>query len=732
MKYLSFILLISFALCNLSCGKEDLQPGEITLEEQDKQPNKVVLNKVSKVISTNALEGASRDGNILSVQNLFGDSVIVGTIIISAITDEFPQGLLIKVLEINPVSNEYIIEDATLEEAFDEFRIRFSLDDFYRSTKRCLDLNEIHNVWDEAHNANAVPERKFTFTDDSQLCFDTDFILEEDPNDGNSYIMGFEPLTTTFKGEIRVHNSGQGNLADKEWVLLNKPIEFTVPVGPIPVPVIINLKLVASVKVDYKFYASMDIGFDYTNNIDGKTVTISTDPYGITQQPPSSSSNPVIGSGLKRPTMTAVGDGEIKFTVGLDVITSLYHDKLLKFNPVEGEFVLNLVAEICAAVPPDLCHDCPATATLDMFYDAKISGSVTVANSGNLTLPWTYYESNNNSIRLGRYCSNCAFIFSVEDNPLACLDGNTPDDLSDDLIIYELIVDLKTPNGQPTGSNGYKIFLEEDEFIKDENGNDKIFTYNQTEEITIDSDVQEIFLIDNLVTECVTGIPITNICDDAEEPGSGQVDIPACMNKKIDSRDNNEYCKVKICEEGSNTNCLTWLRRNLRYNGGGGGPTVDAPYMLNDSKRWKTGRLYSYAEVMSGNLCPSGYRVASKEDFESLITAIENKNTTYSGNPTKYITANYAWPSSSKGNGGQRYSRWLEVFPNGYYSIWDNQFQDAGKSANLWTTSPYIQNGQESTESVYAVAIKNGDFEFIPFVKEAFRLGVRCVCETGC
>ncbi len=305
--------------------------------------------------------------------------------------------------------------------------------------------------------------------------------------------------------------------------------------------------------------------------------------------------------------------------------------------------------------------------------------------------------------------------FDITLEAVDCKNVLNSDEDEDDLVVYNLSTSVVAGNG----SQSYKLFVDNAEY------GDYLYSTNYT--VDIPQGRKRIRIEDAIYNECLDIKTVEFICKNGSpEPPNGGGGIssenPTCTYKKIDPRDNQEYCTVLVCNDND---CKTWLRRNLRYN------TNSSPYPENSDSKWRLGRLYSYEEVVNGNICPSGYRVATISDYHHLLDAIRSKYSLSENdtNLAKYIKASYAWDGSA-GNGGDFYSKYFELFPNGYYSIWDKKYQEIGQSANLWTTDPY----EGSNHSVYSINVESlGDeVYFVPVVKDAFRLGVRCVCDQDC
>ena len=81
--------------------------------------------------------------------------------------------------------------------------------------------------------------------------------------------------------------------------------------------------------------------------------------------------------------------------------------------------------------------------------------------------------------------------------------------------------------------------------------------------------------------------------------------LSACSDSFTDSRDGQSYDVVKI-------GGLTWMVENLNFE------TAGSFCPDGDSRNCKRlGRLYSWAEASS--VCPEGWRLPTKADFEKLI-----------------------------------------------------------------------------------------------------------------
>lgn len=132
--------------------------------------------------------------------------------------------------------------------------------------------------------------------------------------------------------------------------------------------------------------------------------------------------------------------------------------------------------------------------------------------------------------------------------------------------------------------------------------------------------------------------------------------------KIIDERDLQEYTVVRIGNK-------LWFAENLNYDSGGGAcPEADK---RNCSKY---GMLYGQEEAL--RICPNGWRLPNKLDFEELIKA--------AGGISK---AGEALKSSSgwfkKGNGSDALG--FNALPAGYWS--EGKFDGIGGYAYFWSST---------------------------------------------
>ena len=196
----------------------------------------------------------------------------------------------------------------------------------------------------------------------------------------------------------------------------------------------------------------------------------------------------------------------------------------------------------------------------------------------------------------------------------------------------------------------------------------------------------------------------------------------------VDPRDNRIYKTVKIGNQ-------TWMAQNLDF-------VVDDSYCYNDTGSYcnKYGSLYTWAAAMDsvgkytntskgcGNgkscetfetvvgLCPTGWHMPSKDEWDSLITTIGD--TALAGTKLK---TRLGWEKvEGKPNGLDDYG--FSALPSGVRNG-DGSFAGIKSSTNFWTSSLY----DETTHSIYYQLSNDRESLLMDyFIREA-AFSVRCV-----
>ena len=184
--------------------------------------------------------------------------------------------------------------------------------------------------------------------------------------------------------------------------------------------------------------------------------------------------------------------------------------------------------------------------------------------------------------------------------------------------------------------------------------------------------------------------------------------LSACSESFTDSRDGQSYDVVKIGEQ-------TWMAENLNFE------TAGSFCPEGDSRNCKRlGRLYSWAEARS--VCPDGWRLPTKEDFESLVAAT-SEDAALSPSHSRAgaaLKSRDGW--FKKGNGSDALG--FRALPSGYRSV-DGKFDGIGGYAYIWSATEDVEN-RESNAYYLFLSFSSDAASINAFAKEDYR-SVRCV-----
>ena len=184
--------------------------------------------------------------------------------------------------------------------------------------------------------------------------------------------------------------------------------------------------------------------------------------------------------------------------------------------------------------------------------------------------------------------------------------------------------------------------------------------------------------------------------------------LTSCSESFTDSRDGQSYDVVKIGD-------LTWMAENLNFEMAGSFCSEG------DSRNCKRlGRLYSWTEARS--VCPDGWRLPTKEDFESLVAAT-SKEAAQSPSHSRAgaaLKARDGW--FKKGNGSDAFG--FKALPSGYRSV-DGKFDGIGGYAYIWSATEDVEN-RESNAYYLFLSFSSDAASINAFAKEDYR-SVRCV-----
>jgi uncharacterized protein (TIGR02145 family) len=168
-----------------------------------------------------------------------------------------------------------------------------------------------------------------------------------------------------------------------------------------------------------------------------------------------------------------------------------------------------------------------------------------------------------------------------------------------------------------------------------------------------------------------------------------------------DPRDGKEYKAVIIGDQ-------TWMAENLNYDAKG-----SKCYNNKPANCEKYGRLYSWETAK--NVCPSGWHLPSKGEYEELDKAVGGKNVA-----GKKLKAESGWKDykGQSGNGTDDYS--FSALPGGYGNL-GGSFYSVGQDGYWWCASEYDNNNAYNREMY-----DNGN-AFWNNLNKSMLLSVRCI-----
>jgi len=190
--------------------------------------------------------------------------------------------------------------------------------------------------------------------------------------------------------------------------------------------------------------------------------------------------------------------------------------------------------------------------------------------------------------------------------------------------------------------------------------------------------------------------------------------LTACSESFTDSRDGQSYDVVKIGN-------LSWMAENLNYE------TETSACPDGDSRNCKRlGQLYTWVDAKT--VCPEGWRLPTKSDFEALVVAA-------SGDAARPLAgaalkAKDGW--FKKGNGSDEFG--FNALPAGYRgaiskaddgTISSGKFDGIGGYAYFWSATEDPENPESNAYYLF-LAFNSKSASVNSFSKNDYR-SVRCV-----
>ncbi|SIO33199.1 fibrobacter succinogenes major paralogous domain-containing protein [Fibrobacter sp. UWB11] len=193
--------------------------------------------------------------------------------------------------------------------------------------------------------------------------------------------------------------------------------------------------------------------------------------------------------------------------------------------------------------------------------------------------------------------------------------------------------------------------------------------------------------------------------------------LSACSESFTDPRDGQSYDVVKIGD-------LTWMAENLNYK------TEASVCPDGDSRNCKRlGRLYTWAEAKT--VCPEGWRLPTKVDFEKLIAEMFKDGVASSkGDAGAALKAKDGW--FKKGNGTDEFG--FNALPAGYRgavlktddgTVTGGKFDGIGGYAYFWSATEDAENPESNAYYLF-LSFSSDAASLNAFAKADYR-SVRCV-----
>ena len=200
--------------------------------------------------------------------------------------------------------------------------------------------------------------------------------------------------------------------------------------------------------------------------------------------------------------------------------------------------------------------------------------------------------------------------------------------------------------------------------------------------------------------------------------------LVACSESFTDSRDGQSYDVVKI-------GGLTWMAENQNY----------ATEMIvcpdGDSRNCKRlGRLYTWADAKT--VCPEGWRLPTKADFEALVNAVSGDAAQFHNGNSDAVSNKVGAALKSrdgwfkKGNGSDEFG--FNALPAGYRgavlktddgTVTGGKFDGIGGYAYFWSADEDAENPESNAYYLF-LSFSSDAASLNAFAKEDYR-SVRCV-----
>ena len=142
-------------------------------------------------------------------------------------------------------------------------------------------------------------------------------------------------------------------------------------------------------------------------------------------------------------------------------------------------------------------------------------------------------------------------------------------------------------------------------------------------------------------------------------------------------------------------------------------------YDNNEDNCGKYGRYYARDVVT--RVCPTGWHLPSKKDFEILINEVGKDSIA-----AKKLKSTNGWKNDKNGNDAFGFS----AFPAGFRSYdWLNgeKFNDFSSAVFIWSSTEQKKNALDTNPDVYAFVLTPNNGIVLGLINRNWSLPVRCI-----
>lgn len=182
---------------------------------------------------------------------------------------------------------------------------------------------------------------------------------------------------------------------------------------------------------------------------------------------------------------------------------------------------------------------------------------------------------------------------------------------------------------------------------------------------------------------------------------------------EVKDMDGNVYTTVKIGSQ-------IWMAENLKttkYNDGTSIPNVTGSWYLQNTSAYSDydddpifsdeyGRIYNYYAVRTGKLCPKGWHVPTKPEWEGLLNHFNDK---FEAATRLKESGGTHWINSSNGTNESGFS----ALPSGFKTggpCGVSCYSDRGYTAWWWSSTEFNSDYAYFTQLEYAIFVGNYDY----------------------